>query len=174
MFITGKTIAIDLCNTIADVIGELEVRLGHNPNPNQYFHPGLIDKPNYFEDNLDIFLVAKPIGNSAEILRELSINNNIVYITARPKIAEFVTRVWLKRNNYPLSKIYFTNNKVDIAAKLGVDLAIDDAPFEIERYINAGIEVLTKEQTYNTRLPNRFNWEDVTVNKMLGGIKVNK
>lgn len=174
MLITGKTIAIDICNTIADINGELDKRLGHSSNPYQYFHSALSDKPFYFEKNLDIFLMAKPIGNSVEILRELSIHNTIMYITARPKISEFVTRLWLKNNGYPLSKIYFTNNKVEISFKLDIDLAIDDSPFELERYISAGIEVLTKEQTYNIGLPNRFNWEDVTVNKLLGGIQVNK
>ena len=159
--LTEKTIAVDVCNTIADIIGELEVRLGHNPNPSQYFHPGLLDKPSFFENNLDIFLNAKPIGNSAEVLRKLSMHNNIVYITARPKIAEFVTRVWLKKNGYPLGKIYFSNNKVEVASILGVDIAIDDAPFELDRYTNAGFDVLVKKQSYNSGFSDRFDWEDV-------------
>lgn len=165
--LTGKTIAVDICNTIADVIGELEVRLGHNPNPDQYFHPGLLNKPRFFEENLDIFLNAKPIGNSADVLWELSKFNNVIYITARPKMSEFVTRVWLKKNGFPLNKIYFTNNKVEIATKLSVDLAIDDAPFELEGYINAGFEVLTKYQTYNASYPNTFKWEDFSVEKLI-------
>ena len=159
--IKNKTIAVDICNTIADIISELDLRLGHNSNPNQYFHPGLIERPRFFEENLDVFLRAKPIGNSAEILRELSIHNNIMYITARPKIAEFVTRSWLQKHGYPLKKIYFTNNKVEVASKLGVDLAIEDAPFELERYIKAGFDVLVKKQSYNMSFSNRFDWENI-------------
>lgn len=155
----NSTIAVDICNTIADVISELDARLGHNPNPARYFHPGLWDKPYYFEENLDIFLDAKPIGNSVEILSELSVYNEIVYITARPEIAEFVTKLWLKENNYPKGKLYFSKNKAKLASKLGVDIAIEDAPFEIERYIKAGIKVFVKEQAYNVGYENRFEWE---------------
>lgn len=159
--LTNKVIAVDICNTIADVNRELTVRLGFNPNPTVYFHPALKNKPNYFEDNLDIFLKAKPIGVSAQVLRELSKHNKIVYITARPKVAEEVTKLWLAKKGYPISDIYFTNNKVEIASKLGVDLAIDDAPYEIERYIEAGIDVLVKKQDYNFRYENRFEWANL-------------
>lgn len=162
-----KVIAVDICNTIANVVNELESRLGHNPKPNLYFHPGIKDKPNYFKENLDVFLDAKPIGKSAKILNELSLYNEIVYITARPKIAEFVTRLWLRKYGYPMSKVYFTNNKVEIATRLGVDIAIDDAPFELERYINAGFDVLTLEQIYNLGFPNRFVWKDIENRRLI-------
>lgn len=165
-----KVIAVDICNTLADVVKEIDARLGRNPNPAKYFHPGLWDKPSYFEENLDVFLDAEPIGDSVKKLNELSIYNEIVYITARPKISEFVTRLWLKRHGYPKGKIYFTINKVDIASKLGVDIAIDDAPFEIERYIKAGIKVYVKKQPYNAGYDNRFDWDDVKVsNSFTGG-----
>ncbi|MCK9470727.1 MAG: hypothetical protein M0Q88_03110 [Bacilli bacterium] len=162
----NKVIAVDICNTIADLNRELDTRIGHNPEPSQYFHPGLIDKPNYFVENLDIFLDAKPIDGSIEVLNLLSKDNTIVYITARPKISEFVTRLWLRRHGYPMGKIYFTDNKVDIAFNLGVDIAIDDAPFELERYIKAGFNVLVKKHQYNTLFPNRFNWEELNMDNV--------
>ena len=118
--LTNNIIAVDICNTIADVISVINARLGHNPNPAEYFHPALWDKPYYFEENLDIFLEAKHIGSSIEILNELSIYNEIIYITARPEIAEFVTKLWLKENNYPKGKVYFSKNKAKLASKLGV------------------------------------------------------
>lgn len=158
--LVNKTIAVDICNTIADIISELDARLGHNPNPSEYFHPGLKDRPNFFEENLDIFLNAKPIDGSMEAIRELSYQNEIIYITARPKVAEFVTRIWLKKNGYPIKNIYFTDNKVEIASRLNVDIAIDDAPYEIERYIESGIEVLVKRQDYNAHFPSRFEWDN--------------
>lgn len=156
--LVNKIIAVDICNTIADIMPELNVRLGYNPNLSEYFHPGLSDKPHFFEENLDIFLEAKPIGNSAEILRGLAQNNTIVYITARPQVSELVTRIWLRKNGYPKAPIYFTNNKVEIASKLGVDIALEGAPHEIERYIDSGVKVLVKEQSYNTNHSDRFEW----------------
>jgi 5'(3')-deoxyribonucleotidase len=159
--LVNKTIAVDICNTLADVLSELEARLGKFPNPNSYFHPALMDNPHYFEENLDIFLSAKPIGNSAQILRELSKFNKIVYITARPKAAELVTKVWLRNNGYPKAKIYFTDNKVKVAKSIGVDIAIDDSPSEIESYMDAGIQVIVKQQDYNVGYFNRFDWDNI-------------
>lgn len=162
-----KVIAVDLCNTIADIQKELDNRLGHNPNPSLYFHQGLWDKPNYFEENLDIFSEAEAITNSVEVLNELAKYNTIYYITARPQIAEFVTRLWLKKFAYPMAKIYFTNDKVKVANKIGVNVAIEDAPFELEKYINAGIEVSTHKKEYNCNFPNRFEWEDIKMRRLM-------
>lgn len=155
----NKTIAVDICNTLADVIRELDRIFGANPDPSKYFHPGLRGKKNFFKENLDIFEVAQPIGNSAEKLREIAKENNIVYITARPEISKEITVKWLEEHNYPKADIYFTNNKVEIAQKLGVDLAIDDAPREIKEYRRAGYEVLVKKQSYNENFGNTFDWE---------------
>ena len=162
----NKIIAVDICNTIADIISEIDARLGHNSNPANYFHSALWDKPYYFEENLDIFLDAKPIGDSIEILNELSMYNEIIYITARPEITEFVTRLWLRENNYPKGKVYFSKNKAKLASKLRVDIAIEDAPFEIERYIKTGIKVFVKKQAYNVNYKNRFEWENSQKKKL--------
>lgn len=156
----NKTIAIDLCNTIADVKAEIELRLGHNPNPTNYFHPALMDKPSFFKDNLDVFLNANPIGNSVQKLNEWAKFNTVVYITARPVEAKFVTKIWLKKNGYPEAPIYFTTNKAKVASMLGVNVAIEDSPYEIEGYMKAGFQVLVKAQEYNINFPNRFDWAE--------------
>lgn len=162
-----EVIAVDICNTLADVCKELDKRLGQNLNPSLYFHQGLWDKPNFFKENLDIFSEAEVISNSVEILNELAKYNTIYYITARPKISEFVTKLWLKKHGYPIAKVYFTNNKVEIANKLGVNIAIEDAPFELEKYIESGIEIFTHKKQYNINFPNRFNWEDINIRRMI-------
>jgi hypothetical protein len=156
MNLVGKVIAVDLCNTVADINSVIESRLGKNPDPTNYIHPALY--PTFFEENLDIFLIASPLGESAEILQELSKYNRIVYITARPKVAGFVTKIWLRVSGYPKGKVYFTDNKVEVAKKLGVTLAVEDAPHEIELYHEAGIEVLVKATPYNKQYRNRFAW----------------
>ncbi len=159
--VLNKIIAVDICNTLADVEKELKVRLGRKPDLTQYFHPGLAGKPNYFKEHLDIFLNARPLDDSVKVLRELSNKNVIVYITARPKVAEFVTRLWLRKNNYPSGKLFFSKNKSTLAKQLNVDIAIDDAPSEIDSYIKNGFVTLTVKQPYNIGLPNRFNWTDM-------------
>lgn len=159
--IINRVIAVDICNTLADVNLELEKRLGKTPTPEVYFHPALLDKKYFIEQNLDIFVEAKPIYQSIEKLNKIAKVNKIVYITARPKVAEEATVEWLKRNGYPKGEIFFSKNKTGIASTMGVDLAIDDAPFEIESYIKAGIDVLVKEQPYNKKYSNRFSWEAI-------------
>ena len=159
----NKLIAVDLCNTIADIDKEIDIRVGPKSNPNEYLHSGLKDKSYYFEQNLDIFLDAEPIAGSIEALNYLSRENRIIYVTARPKISEFITRLWLKKHKYPVGHIFFTKEKAALGISLGVDLAIEDAPFEIEKYTSSGIEVMVKKQPYNTMFPSRFDWGELGI-----------
>lgn len=165
----NKTIAVDICNTLADIVGEIEIRLGKSPTPNNYFHPALKGKDDFFIKNLDIFLDAKVLGNSNEVISELAKYNKIVYITARPEVSKLVTKIWLRNNGYPTGPIYFTNNKPKIAKKLGVDIAFEDAPHEIEKYhtFSKGIEVMVKRQSYNMGYRNLFEWEDISLEKQV-------
>lgn len=159
----NKIIAVDICNTLADVISEIEERLGKSPTPNLYFHPALKGNEDFFTSNLDVFLDAKVLGNSNEVINELAKYNEIVYITARPRIAELVTKIWLRDNYFPIRPIYFTNNKPKIANKLGVNIALEDAPHEIEKYriFSKSVEVMVKKQPYNKNFENLFEWEDI-------------
>ena len=150
-------IAVDICNTLADVNEVLEKAIGHNPIPSSYYHPNLPD--NYFKENLWVFAHANPIEYSKEVLYKLSQKNKIIYITARPIEAKAITIDWMNRFGYPGGKIIFERNKAAIAKEIGVDLAIDDAPHEIESYIRAGIGVLVKQQPYNIKYSNRFEWD---------------
>lgn len=168
--IFNKRIAVDICNTLADVNRELEKRFGPVPDPNMYFHPSVKDIPNFFSDNLDVFLNAEPIKNSIYELNILARFNHVVYITARPKTAYFVTKRWLQVNGYPLCPIIFTRDKVKAAKKFGIEIAIDDSPYDIEEYLKSGIKVYIKKQSYNKAYPNRFEWGDNTFLK--AGIKI--
>lgn len=164
----GKIIGVDICNTIADVMGELNKRFGNSPTPNVYFHPGLSGIPTFFEDNLDVFLDAKVIESSNIVLRELAKANKIVYITARPEKAYFVTKLWLKRNGFPKGEIYFTKEKPKIANMLKVDVVFEDAPHEIDNYLqySKDIEVMVKRQPYNLEFDNLFDWNDTKLAKL--------
>lgn len=159
--IRNRVIAVDICNTLADVVAELNARLGVSPTPDVYFHPGIKDR-DYFKNNLDVFLDAKVLGISNLVISELAKYNKIVYITARPKESELVTRIWLKRNGFPKGELYFSNDKPGIASKLGVDMAFEDAPHEIDNYRNnTKVEVLVKKQPYNLGYENLFEWENL-------------
>lgn len=161
----GKTIAIDICNTLADIVAEIESMLGKNPISSEYMHPGISKYPLFFEENLDVFINAKVIGNSVDVVNDLAKYNTIYYVTARPKVSELVTKIWLKENGYPKAKVIFTKDKPKVARQLGINLAIDDAPYEVTRYIQSNIEVMVKSQPYNiNRFKNCFEWEDILFN----------
>jgi len=147
---------IDICNTIADVNRIIEKVLGPNPVPSCYRHPKATKE--FWLNNLWVFEEAQPIANAAEILQNINKRNKIIYITARPKAVEDVTKQWLREHGFPECEIIFTENKVAVAKSLGIQRAIEDAPHEIEAYLKAGIDVMVKKQPYNTAYLNRFDW----------------
>lgn len=149
-------VGIDICNTLADINYVLEKELGRNPNPSSYYHPKV--ESGYFKNNLWIFDEAPSIEYSRDVLENLSGKCQVVYITARPVESRDITSRWLKRNGYPKGELLFTQDKLKVAVKLGVSLAIDDAPNELTRYISGNIPVWTKAQPYNVGYLNRFEW----------------
>ena len=157
-------IAVDICNTLADINQVIEHMYGRNPNPRSYFHPAVSSKY-FFSYNTWIFAVAKPMVNSVAILQLLvEQGHEIVYITARPEEAMEITETWLRRNGYPEGEIHYTTNKtkVEICKELGIQVAIDDAPHEINEYTTSDIEVFIPEQEYNVQFRNRFNWNNLS------------
>lgn len=152
-------IAVDICNTIADVNGVLKELFGEVPNPSSRF---TLTK-SFFEKNLWIFEKARPIKGSIEKLNELSRDHEIVYITARPAVAKEVTESWLKEHGYPEGDVLFTMDKAALARSLGIKLAFDDAPHEIANYLRAGINVMVKDQEYNAKFSNHFEWTNLKI-----------
>ena len=149
-------IACDICNTLADVNGELEKR-GFVREEGTYFIEGL--GADYFTNNLDVFENATPFEGAAERLRAFVKNGfEIVYLTARPKKAKKVTREWLKKNGFPKGKIVFSNNKPEDFKRLHCTYAIDDAPHEIKNYQVNNIKVLIHLRDYNLSFGDGFSW----------------
>lgn len=152
------TIAVDICNTIADVIGILK-KMVVWPDEKNYFHPQITDS--FFEKNPFIFEEAMPYEGTAESLRRLSRKFRITYLSARPPWALEITRAWLKKYGFPAGEIILTKNKAQIARKIGILVVIEDAPHEIVNFRKNGIQILIKKQPYNldcTRYGTFFDW----------------
>ncbi len=149
-------LAVDICNTLADVNTELKKVFGANPNPSIYFIPGVTKE--FIRNNTWIFKKATPYKGAAYILNLLSRKFEIVYITARPIEARYITLEWLERNGFPQREVIFTNRKPEVAKALRVTAAIEDAPHEIDGYMEAGIPVFVKRQPYNLNYQNVFDW----------------
>ncbi len=56
-------VAVDICNTLADINGEIEKVFGANPNPSRYYYPGVTSE--FFRNNLWVFEKAAAIVNPA-------------------------------------------------------------------------------------------------------------
>lgn len=147
-------------NTISDVKSELQKVLGPWDEKN-YFHPKM--QPGFFKENAWIFKEAAPYKGAASCLKNLKRNFNIVYLSARPSWAFDMTKNWLKEHGFPEGEIIFTNDKAETAVRMGILLAIEDAPHEIRKLRYRGIQVLIKRQPYNTEMMNYgtiFDWND--------------
>ena len=158
-------VGFDLCNTLADVNGELVSRLGPRP-ASVYFHPALAEKPTYFRDQLDIFRDAKPLEGARQFVWQMvREGNGIVYISARPAEALAITREWLVIHGFPSGEVLFTKDKVSIIQSLGVRLMVEDAPFELDRLQCAGVPFLVPAWDYNAEYPNRICYTQSTLKK---------
>lgn len=161
MFFKKPIALVDICNTLADVNGELTKLLGENPDPESYFHQGVTKTT--FIDNPQLFSEASVIKGAVEGVNELSNKYEVVYLTARPEWAREITEQWLKRNGFPEGKIIFSGDKASVAIELKASVAIDDAPFELNALSEVVPTVLIHKQSYNLNLckiGRLFSWQE--------------
>ena len=64
-------LAVDICNTIADVNSEIKKVFGANPNPLCYLHPGV--PPNFFKYNTWILKELQTFSINSQTYIQLSI-----------------------------------------------------------------------------------------------------
>lgn len=158
---------IDICNTLADVNFQLEKALGPNPNPFNYYHPGVTEST--FKNFPWLFTQAPPIKGSVEGTHQIAKNYRIVYLTARPEWARQITLEWLNRNGFPSAPVIFSKQKGEVARELKATLAIDDAPYEIISLSKIVPKMLIHQQPYNLGLAylgEMFNWDLFQLNKV--------
>lgn len=150
-------LALDLCNTLADINAILSSIIPIDPNV--YPAPGVSEE--LFEDNPWLFSKAEPFEGASKVVSFLSDYWEVVYVTARPEWSKMLTRKWLKDNAFPEGDIICTKNKAGVVRKIGAFLAIDDSPHEI---ISVGkfIPVCIPDYyNYNRGLQGkRFKWDN--------------
>lgn len=147
--LNGETIAVDLCNTVADINAILDTIFYPN-RTGEYYHPALKNWPSdFFKENLWVFREAEPFVGSASVLRFLSHRNRIFFVTARPEEARKVTAEWLEEHGFPDAEVHHTTDKVAVCKRLGVTVAFEDAPHEIRSLQQAGFRVFVKRHLYN-------------------------
>lgn len=152
--------AVDICNTIADVLTEIQNIIGPWPF-NEYHHPILTD--DFFYRHAEIFLKSRPYKGAIQGMWRLKEHFDIVYLSARPKWARTLTELWLKVHGFPDGKLILTRDKAKVAKELKVAIAIEDAPFEIDKLKEAGVTVVVKAQNYNKKYAPRFEWHELGI-----------
>lgn len=159
--------AVDICNTLADILSEVQKYIGPWPF-DEYQHPSLTD--DFFKAHPDVFLNAKPYDGAVCGMWHLKEYFDIVYLSARPKWALGLTELWLDAYGFPTGKVILTREKAKIAQRMFVSVAIEDAPFEIDSYLKTGIPVIVKAQNYNKKYSPRFEWQDFSEGVMASGL----
>lgn len=146
-------IGVDICNTIANINYELLQKF--NISPKQYPAP---EVPRDFftsPEGLKLFMNARPYYSAQKVLLKIITGGyRIVYMTSRPKVAEFVTRRWLKLNGFPLGNVEFipSSEKAAMAQDSGMVAFFDDDPVVIQDLIQKKITTFVKVTPYNSHL----------------------
>jgi len=128
------SIAVDICNTLANVNGQLAKEIKDYcfdkypfPVPAKYFTSPA---------GMRVFRDAQPIPGTIEMLNSLAESfGGPVYVTTRPPEAEFITRRWLAKHGYPKGDILFCQyeEKISIYSSLAPHLIVEDDPRVLEK-----------------------------------------
>lgn len=164
-------LATDICNTLADINGMLRERgIAVSRYPAK-FPAGFWSSP----EGLRIFMSALPLKSAAKTLALLAAGGPVLYITSRPPESVFVTKRWLIINGFPPGKIVFTENKVEAAERLNVEIMFEDDPAAALKLAQKDIIVGLINQPYNVKVKHEniihFNgWKSVE-RKLMSGVE---
>lgn len=143
-------IAVDICNTLADV----NRVLAEDFSVSLQQYPASI--PNGFwlsPEGMRVFQAAPPIAGAVEAVSALAgAHGGVVYITSRPVEAEFVTLRWLRMHGFPKGKVVFCGGAAEkVAAYIGFSpsLVAEDDPGVAAAVGSVGIPVVALEWPYN-------------------------
>jgi len=147
--VTAPLIAVDICNTLADINGQISIIGGGRQRDHYGLEDlGYPDARRFFEQNPEVFSRATPIPDALRAMRKLAENFRIAYVSARPAWARERTVEWLRRYELPPGPLYLTREKAAVMRKLRPLFAIEDSPEEIAR-IAPVCPVMVIGQPYN-------------------------
>ena len=155
-------VVVDICNTLSDINGQLDKLFGKCDT-----YPNKAIPSDFFEKNPWIFAEAEAYADSARVLREIAKREEILYLSARPLSSLLITKNWLfKKNLFPKGLVvFYSGNKAMFLKEHGIKctVAYEDAPKEIEGYLNCGIKVFAKSQPYNQQYTDQLfnNWSEL-------------
>lgn len=169
-------VAVDICNTIANVNLEL-LRCFKTITFEKYPFPEVSRDFFVTGEGLRIFRKAEAFPEAANVLNELSGRGyQIVYVTSRSRRAEFITKRWLEIHRFPKGPVFFVSQdkKADFAARKEIALFFEDDPYTAAAMLAAGIKVLLKDWPYNRHIKGknlkRFkSWREIKISDWKAG-----
>ena len=143
-------IAVDICNTLANIDSQLAKKIQGYCN-SQYPFPIPAE---YFTSpaGFRVFRGAEPFPGTARLIYNLAeLFGGLVYVTTRPPETEFVTKRWLAKHGYPESEVIFCrrDEKADVYGALGPHLIIEDDPSVLEKMKERHVPILVPQWPYN-------------------------
>jgi len=148
---------VDLCNTIADINGQIERRFRVKAET----YPVYGIPRNFFSlpGGLAMFHKATPYFYSAEVLRNITrAGSEIIYVTTRPEKAADVTEKWIKKHGFPHGKIIFTSRerKADYIINTDISYVFEDDPLILSTLMQQTTirRLFVKQWPYNRGLAN--------------------
>ncbi|MEW6048303.1 MAG: hypothetical protein AB1609_17815 [Bacillota bacterium] len=162
MAAVGRVVAVDLCNTVAAVNAAIAACLGLGAGwvwETYSLEPaGIRDAEAWFRGHPEVFAEAEPVPGAVEALDGLAATGwEIVYVTARPEWARWLSADWLRRHGFPRGRLVMTGDKARACLALGVSAAVEDAPEHI-RAVSRVVPVYVPRQPYNG---SRLGWPEI-------------
>jgi uncharacterized HAD superfamily protein len=91
-----------------------------------------------------------PYPGAVEAVRRWHEQGHFIHITShRETRCQQATATWLNQIGLPFDEIYCSFNKVDRCAEIGIDLLIDDSPYNLTDAIEHGIRAATLIHPWN-------------------------
>ncbi|MEQ8197146.1 MAG: hypothetical protein ABRQ27_03960 [Clostridiaceae bacterium] len=180
-------ICIDIDGTITDAYFWLDMCNKHfntsiteDEVTEYYIHKSFgIDEKEYdmfYEDHKFIMHSTQKLRKDVQsIIKNLSLNNNIYFVTARDKSLTMLTHSYLRENEIPYDELFVLGShyKVDTAKKLDCSVFIEDNYDNAMQLSNAGFDVLLMDTNYNRKPVNDnitrvYNWSQIyeIINKL--------
>lgn len=175
-------IGIDIDGTVTDPYGFipfLNEIFGKNITKEEYTTLdweklyGKVDGDFYikFDENYSYtYEVAKPAKNAIRVLKKFEQNENInlYFITARRECLREITEKWFEKYGINISNLYLLGpvKKSGKALELGIDIFLEDDPYNAIDIAKNGVEVLLIDTNYNKNIDyNNIirvkNWEEI-------------
>ena len=112
----------------------------------------------YIEDNLFAKLPVLEEGNkelTSQLWTNLGPDLKIYFVTARDNhpVVMRDTREWLKLNTDHFDDVFHVQKKAEFCKLAGIQVMIEDEVRQISELLNAGIDVIMRDQPWNQHLP---------------------